>query len=114
MHEIACCMRQIAKGLPGDGLMAFTFDKHLKSRRGQQHLNKPSSLLGSPRSFQHLGMSDYSQEFVENTPSDVPRRLLAPPSFQKLPAVHMGRCVFIGCIDQHIGIDGKHYRPSMA
>ena len=53
-------------------------------------------------------MGDHPQKFVDDAPSQIPRRVTTPPVLQSSPARLVLRGVSVGGVHQNVGIDNKH------
>src|ERR1019366_5606467 len=70
--------------------------------------------FGVPRPPHHPRMRCDAQKLVKYPPGRVPGIWSRPLALEPVAAGGMKLRVGVGGINQHIGIDYKHYRPSMA
>lgn len=94
--------------------MSLGGNEHFERARGEQRVDESPCLWCRPWPDKHAGMSNHPYELVDNAPCEMPGENLRAPSEKKRAAARMLRCALIGSINEHIRVDDKHYRPSMA
>jgi hypothetical protein len=108
MEEIAGKVRQLREDLSCHLGVPLRRDKDAEPRG----LEKNCDELPSPRYFpwpaHHSGVSRHAQEFIKDSPGSVPGIGAAAPIFQPGEAGGMKGRVFIGGVDQNVGIDDQH------
>ena len=82
--------------------------------RSEERLNITPGLRNCPGMTEHAWVGDHTEELVQDPPRRIPGSGLPPPFLDPLSAAQVERRVLISRIDENIGIDNKHYRPSMA
>src|SRR5262249_15190088 len=114
VEQIAGKVRQLQNDLFGDGGVPFGWDKYCKAWRGEQRRNEIPSRRCAPWPSHDARVGCYAQKLIEDRPSGVPCIRSRPLAFEPVAAGGMKLRIHIGGVDQHIGVDGEHYRPSMA
>lgn len=114
MEQIASQVWQLRNDFSGDVDVSVRRDKKTKARRGKKCGDKLPCPRRTPWPSHHARVGCHAQKFVKNRPRGVPGIRSCSLSLKPITAGRMKLRVGVSCVYKDVGVDGEHYRPSMA
>ena len=114
VEQIACQMRNLPDNLCGHIRVPLRGYQDTESGRGEQCRDEVPCCQRIPWASHYTWVSRNAQEFVQNGPSRIPGIRTHSLVFEPVSACGMKRGIMVGSVYQYVGVDGEHYRPSMA
>jgi len=114
VKQIAREVRQLYDDLPSHGRVPLSWDQSTESGRGEESLDEGPRFPCVPRPSHDSRMSCHAQELIQDRPGNIPS--VRPPSltFEPVATGSVERRVAVGGVNQNIGVNDEHYRPSIA
>ena len=114
VKQVACEVRNFFDDLLSNHRVSLSRDKSTESRRGEKSLDEGPCFPRIPRPSHYSRMGRHTQELIQDRPGSIPG--LWPPSLalEPLTAGSVEGRVLVSGVHQDIGVNKKHYRPSIA
>lgn len=114
VKEISRKVRQLRNDLLGNVGVPLRGNENTETRRCKKRGDEPPSRRRGPRLPHDSRMSGDSQELIKYRPGGVPSIGPRALALEPTAAWRVELRIRVGRVDQHVGIDSNHYRPSMA
>jgi hypothetical protein len=108
VEQIADKMRQLQNDLLRNVSVPFCRDKNCEAWRGEQRRNEIPRRRCAPWPAHDPRVCCHAQKLIEDRPSGVLSIRSRPLALEPVAAGIMKLRVHIGCVHQHIGVDGEH------
>jgi hypothetical protein len=114
VQEIAGQVRNSFDDLPGDLDVSLRRDKHIEAGRGEKGSDELPCFRDVPWLSHYPRMSCNSQKLIKDRPGGVPGIWASALGFKPAPAGGVIRRIPVRRVNQDVGVNDEHYRPSMA
>ena len=114
VKQIAGEMRIFPNDLVGDLRVTLGWPQHPETGGREQRRDEAPSLGRAPGPAHHPRMRRHAQEFRNDRPGRVPRVRAHTLVEKPAPKWLVKRRIGVRDVDQYVGVDGQHYRPSIA
>ena len=114
VEQIAGEVRQLVNEFARDVGMTMGRNENGEARRSEECRHELPRRFCVPRPPHDPRMRCNAQKLVKYPPGRIPSIRPRPLALEPVAAGGMKLRIGIGGISQHIGVDHKHYRPSMA
>lgn len=114
VENISRQMGRLLDHLGGDFGMALGRDEHAEPGRVQKRGDESPSVANIPRLAHHPWVGRHTQELIDDRPRAVPRVDTCPSPLEPVATFSVKPRVGIRRVDEDVGIDDNHYRPSIA
>jgi hypothetical protein len=114
VYQVAGEVRQFRNDLSGDIDVSLCRDEKPNAGRREQRRDELPGSRCAPGPPHDARVGRQAQKFVQNRPGRVPGIRSPALALEPVAARRVKRRVSVSSVYEHVGVDGDHYRPSIA